>query len=68
MATASMDLELRPSTTLVRPGDTLVVAIARTLSYAEMDEMKAQFDGLLPGVRIVVVDQCSGLAAFPSER
>lgn len=52
---------------VVRPGDTLVVSVPRHLSAAEADELSASMRESLPGVKLVVIDQCTGLAVYRPE-
>lgn len=51
----------------VRPGDKLVYATPATLSRQEAGTVKARFAELLPGVEVVIADQCSGLAVYRDE-
>lgn len=53
---------------VVRPGDKLVIAALRRLSMADAEAIKTQVHEALPGVEIVLVDQCSGLAVYRDEQ
>jgi len=67
---ATREARLRLSTEVdftgltVRPGDTLILATPRRLSYKEFDEMRQQIEERLPGVKFVVLDSASGLAVY----
>lgn len=65
MARATLDVELRlGSTVIVRPGDTLVVARTDDVTDVELDELMTSMTTLLPGVEVVVVNRCTGLAVY----
>lgn len=65
---ATVDVVMRlESAALVRPGDRLVVASPVEMSMAEMHEMRERVATALPGVGLVIVDRCSGLAVYRPE-
>jgi hypothetical protein len=69
MARSTIDVELRLSAAaVVRPGDTLVVATAHRLSDAECHELRERVESLLPGVRVALVAQCTGLAVYQPDK
>ena len=49
---------------VVRPGDKLVVGVSTRLDMATAHEIKRRLGERLPGVEIVIIDQCSGLAIY----
>jgi hypothetical protein len=53
---------------VVRPGDKLVVAISRRLNMQEADDIDKFFAAKLPGVEVVPIDNCVGLAVYRDER
>jgi hypothetical protein len=57
---ATLELE---TLAIVRPGDTLVIAVARPLSMADWDVWKAQLTKVLPGVEFAIV-QANALAVY----
>ena len=53
---------------IVRPGDKLVVARSDTISMEDGARLKAVIASKLPGVEVVIVSQCSGLAVYRNEQ
>lgn len=53
---------------VVRPGDKLVIARTDRISYKQAGDIKTAMAQRLPGVEIVLVDQCSGLAVYRDEQ
>lgn len=57
MARQTIDVALALETiAIVRPGDTLIVAIDRPFSHDRAAEFRAQMADKLPGVEIVIVE------------
>ena len=52
------------STAIVRPGETLIIGYSRSLDRSQADEIRRYAAARLPGVEVLVVDQCSALAVY----
>lgn len=52
---------------VVKPGDTLVVAMANLQHVKDADEVTAQLEKLLPGIRVVVVAANALAAVRPDD-
>jgi len=59
-----IDMKVQLTATVLAPGDTLVVAVSRRLTDWERDQMAADFRTNLPGVKVALIEQCSGLATY----
>jgi hypothetical protein len=57
---ATLELE---TLAIVRPGDTLVIAVARPLSMDDWEEWKSRLTKVLPGVEFAIV-QANALAVY----
>jgi hypothetical protein len=55
------------STAIVRPGDTLIVAVGHTLTRKQADEIKDMIKARLAGIEVVILGQVSGIAAYRPE-
>lgn len=49
---------------VVRPGDTLVIALSASISAPEAAAMAERAARLLPGTEAVVISGCTGLAVY----
>lgn len=47
---------------VIRPGDALVIAFDRPIDARQVEMIKERAATELPGVKVVIVDCCSGLA------
>lgn len=52
------------ATVIIRPGDVLVVATSSRASEDELARLKEETSRILPGVKLVLLENCTGLAAF----
>lgn len=59
--------ELRAAGLVIRPGDTLILTFNRPMTAEEVHKIGEQIEAKLPGVRVALVDQASGLAAYRPE-
>lgn len=48
----------------VQPGDKLIVARSDRISPQDGERLKARIGELLPGVEVVIISECSGLAVY----
>jgi hypothetical protein len=49
---------------VVRPGDKLVIALAKPIDMATFGQIRERITGRLPGVETVIIDGVSGLAVY----
>lgn len=52
------------ATVVIRPGDVLVLPTATELSEAQIKQLKVELAEYLPGVKLLVISNVTGLAAF----
>jgi hypothetical protein len=60
-----IEIDAQVSIGIVRPGDKLVIAVARPLDMDERDEVRAVAERSLPGVEVVVI-QADALVVYRS--
>lgn len=53
---------------VVRPGDKLVIARTDRLTHEQASVIRTALAERLPGVDIILVDECSGLAVYRDEQ
>ena len=49
---------------IIRPGDMLVVSVAHELSEAAVAQLREQHAEAMPGVKLVLLENVTGLAVF----
>jgi len=64
VASAQVDVKFQLTATVLAPGDTLVVAVSRVLKDWERDQLSADFRTNLPGVKVALIERCSGLVTY----
>lgn len=52
---------------VVRPGDKLIIALARDISTEERNEIEMGIGAKLPGIQVIAVDGAIGMAVYRSE-
>lgn len=52
---------------LVRPGDKLVIGTPLKLSHGQVEEARQRLGRQLPGVDMVLITECTGLAVYREE-
>ena len=67
MASANLDVKFQLTATVLAPGDTLVVGLSRRLTAQEYDELVGGIGAALPGVKVALIENCSGLATYHPE-
>ena len=58
-----IEIDAQVSIGVVRPGDKLVIAVARPLDMDERDEMRAETERAIPGVEAVII-QADALVVY----
>jgi len=58
-----IEIDAQVSIGIVRPGDKLVIAVARPLDMDERDEMRTETERAVPGVEAVII-QADALVVY----